>query len=714
MIVQPTIAVVVVARNEAALISRCIGSIASQTRSADKVILVDDGSTDNTIALARDALPSIEVLLRHTRSLARNRNDGWRAASTDYVAYLDADCEAPPHWLENLLAEAMISGADAVGGGNRPPLDEGPHFAALGLMLSSYLGSRGSVQGAVPRTRRVVEHLPTLNVLYRTAALEQAGGFDPEFTQIGEDEDLSRRMGAIGCCLVAIPDATVIHRQRPDMASWTRNMVKYGKGRTWLLRRHPNAWSPLFLIPPLMWLALPLYLPLIAFAALWCALAAQKALLAPRLFALFIATHLAYGAGQIIAFFQPLVPGRPRPPRVAVLALKNAGNKGDEAIVSCLCGRLKRNHSGIDFYLGALGPSGFDIRPLPVRGDMLDAMILDQLGPSAASREVCLPRLLLDATRCLIAFIRFDNVFIGGGQWLHDLSFGRHLAVCALFGMGRLAGTKVGVFCIGVGPLDRSVSRHLLRLAFGRGAMMIVRDDQSRALLEACGMTNVMVATDPVVEMQSRPIARDEQRVLISPCEWTSFVNLYRRDASTLDHSMQSLARLVEGLRARDRKVAFLPTMNPEDANIARSVSRICGPVELIDTDCRTPREVQEEIAGAGLLISMRLHPAIFASNVGTPVVAMNYAAKVQAFCSQAGIEQQLFELDGPWFAAVLSAVDACDPETYRAALRVSRPKLMQSLQSAYLVLSAWFPKYQPTIDGLRKTDRNADAYRLR
>jgi polysaccharide pyruvyl transferase WcaK-like protein/GT2 family glycosyltransferase len=687
----PTVAAIVVARNEARLIARCIGSLARQTRMPDKIILVDDGSTDDTVALARAVFPALIVLSHHTRSLAQNRNAGWRSAGTDYVAFLDADCEAPSHWLGNLLAAAEQSGADAVGGGNHPPLDEGKHYAALAIMLNGFLGSRGSVQGTLPLERRAVEHLPTLNVLYRTATLEGVGGFDPRFVRVGEDEDLSRRIGAIGGHLLVIPDATVIHRQRPDIRSWARNMYVYGKGRTWLLRRHPNALSPVFLLPPLMWLLLPVYLPLMAVAAIGAAIAAGRPFLAPRIFLLFLATHLPYGAGQVIGLIRTPAQDMPHRRRVAVLALKNSGNKGDEAIMHCVCQRLMQDENPIDYYLAAWGPSGFDIRPLPTRRDALDTMILDQLGPSDSARKINLAGFARHALRSLIVFTRFDNIFIGGGQWLHDLSFLRHAAICAAFGIGRLFGTRVGVFCVGVGPLSSSLSRFLVRLAFGRDAMMVVRDEQSGALLERCGIHSVTVATDPVIEMTSPPIDRNENRILISPCAWTSFAHLYREDDPEISRNVRDCATLIEKLRSRGRVVQLLPTMNPEDIAFARRISEACGDVEVIDADGMTPEQVQREIAGAGLLIAFRLHPVIFGSNVGTPVIAMDYAAKVRAFCCQMGIEQQLVTLDNPqWVGSALTAIEATAPEAFRASLAANRPALIPKLNSAYSRLSFW------------------------
>jgi len=710
-VIAATACVIVVARNEAARIGRCLASVRAQSHTPEKVILVDDGSTDDTVALALAACPELVVLHCHTRSLARNRNSGWRAADTDYVAFLDADCEAPAHWLANLLGEAERSGADAVGGGNRPPGGEGAHFAALGIMLDSFVGSRGSIQGTLPRERHEIDHLPTLNVLYRRDSLERAGGFDPGFQQVGEDEDLSRRMRAAGATFVAIADATVVHRQRSDIVSWARNMFKYGKGRTWLLRRHPGIWSPLFLAPPLMWLILPLYLPAIASVALWCCIARGRPQLWGHVFALFVATHLPYGAGQIAGYFTHNGVSRRR--RVALLALKNAGNKGDEAIVRTVAMRALQHSAATDFYLAAFGPSGFDVRLLPSNPEALDAAILQMLSPTGDARTIRPSVFVLDAIRCLLTFMRFDNVVISGGQWLHDLSLARHTAICLLFAAGRCARTKVGVFCVGVGPLQRQISRRLVRLAFGRHAMMITRDEGSTALLERCGLRRVGTATDPVIQMPSEPVSRDPSRVLISPCAWTSFANLYDQDAATIADTRAQLDLLVQGLLERRRLVAFLPTMNPEDQAIARSVAR--PGVEVIETDAQPPQQVQQAIAGAGLLLSMRLHPVIFATNVGTPTIALNYATKVESFCKQAGIARWLVDLSAAdWAKRVLAEVDAMDADAFRKQLECNRPAMLGALDGAYETLFSWFPKYERQAGATRRqTERTVDAHRL-
>ncbi|MTI02418.1 glycosyltransferase [Roseibium sp. RKSG952] len=693
---QQQATVVVVARNAAKTISVCMRSLHQQNRAPSEVILVDDGSTDETVKLAIEAFPGLRVITSATRSISKNRNVGWRSASTEFVAFLDADCEAPAHWLENLLNAATRLDVAAVGGGNAPPAGQSAHYDALAIMLSSYVGSRGSLQGQIPMSEATVPHIPTLNVLYKREALERAGGFDPRFARMGEDEDFSRRLRDMGQSLVAIPDAVVVHHQRADLRSWAKNMYAYGKGRTWLIRRHPNAWSPVFLVPPLVLLVLPIYLICIAAVSLVLCIGDRKPALWLRLTALFAMTHLPYGLGQIAGLF---ISGdnpdaRRKRRRVGMIALKNAGNKGDEAILCAVSERLEKFLSqpgnAVDPYLIAFGPSGIDTRPLPASKEARERVILDALAPASSSRAVQPLALIPDALRSLVVFSGFQGIFISGGQWLHDLSLPKHVVVCSLFAFGRLFRTRTGVFCIGVGPLQRGFSRRLTRLALGRRSLVITRDDASTKLLQDCGLNHASTAADPALLLPTSPVTASANRILISPCAWANFENLYELDQAKIDESFQNWTKLVTRLTEAGRELAMLPTMNPEDRAFAEQIVQKTGcDIECIETEELLPSQVQGHIAASSALISMRLHPVIFASNSSTPFVALNYAAKVRAFCKQAGYEDRVVELNDPcWADTVLQKLD----QPTKDAVQISsiRSTQIAALNSGYQLLEQW------------------------
>lgn len=280
-----------------------MASLAAQ-RFADPVeyLLVDGESTDATIATACAQLPGLRVIHNPQRAISAARELGWRAARGQLVAFLDADCIAPPHWLDHLVTSQRKLAADAVGGGNRPPSGETRFYDALRIALDSYAGAHRSVQGRCFRTLRAVDHLPGLNVLYRRAALDAVGGYDSRFAFMGEDADLSWKLRKKGMRLFYIPDAEVIHRQQPGFVPWLHRMFRYGQGRAALMRKHSIAdrkLPPLQHVAPLLFPFLPgVHVPLVTLYGLYLGLRAGRPELGLDVALVLLLTHLGYGVGE--------------------------------------------------------------------------------------------------------------------------------------------------------------------------------------------------------------------------------------------------------------------------------------------------------------------------------------------------------------------------------------------------------------------------------
>jgi hypothetical protein len=128
------------------------------------------------------------------RSAAAKRNDGWRAASSPLVAFVDDDCRPEPGWLSALLGAVRL-GAFVQGLVRPDPLEA----AALRAPLVR------TVDQAPPHW-----YAQTANILYPRELLERLGGFD-ERLGAGEDIDLALRARAAGASHVAAPDAVVNH-----------------------------------------------------------------------------------------------------------------------------------------------------------------------------------------------------------------------------------------------------------------------------------------------------------------------------------------------------------------------------------------------------------------------------------------------------------------------------------------------------------------------
>jgi len=114
-----SVTVYIPAYNVAKFLARAIESLLAQTHPADEIVVIDDGSQDATIEIAR-RYPQVTIV-RHdvNHGLGATRNTAVRTARNEFVASLDADCVAEPEWLAALVA-AMADPKVAGVGANSP------------------------------------------------------------------------------------------------------------------------------------------------------------------------------------------------------------------------------------------------------------------------------------------------------------------------------------------------------------------------------------------------------------------------------------------------------------------------------------------------------------------------------------------------------------------------------------------------------------------
>lgn len=112
------ISVIVPAYNAGNHITRCLESLLCQTSESFEIIVVDDGSTDNTSVLAENILAASPVkstlLKQKHEGVSRARNFGLEKAAGRYIYFLDSDDTIDESALEKLLSTAVVSGSDCV------------------------------------------------------------------------------------------------------------------------------------------------------------------------------------------------------------------------------------------------------------------------------------------------------------------------------------------------------------------------------------------------------------------------------------------------------------------------------------------------------------------------------------------------------------------------------------------------------------------------
>jgi glycosyltransferase involved in cell wall biosynthesis len=124
------VSVVIPARNDAEMLARCLAALARQRRLPDEVVVVDNGSTDATRAVAEAA--GARVIDEPIPGIPRASSVGLDAARGDLIARIDADTVCPPEWLERAVAAFDDDPALDVISGSGEFYDAGPIARRLG------------------------------------------------------------------------------------------------------------------------------------------------------------------------------------------------------------------------------------------------------------------------------------------------------------------------------------------------------------------------------------------------------------------------------------------------------------------------------------------------------------------------------------------------------------------------------------------------------
>ncbi len=195
--VQLTVSVVIPAYNEARVIARCLGSLLDQTHRPHEVIVVDDGSTDETQAIAR-GFGGVTLLTQSHEGSGAARNRGAQAATGDILCFLDADMRFARDFLSRLIAP--IAAGAAIGTFHAVEYVANPQERWARLW---------NINQRLPITRKLPDDYPERQAVFRAIrrdAFLAAGGFRAG----GYDDDLSlaERLGTLA---VAAPGAICYH-----------------------------------------------------------------------------------------------------------------------------------------------------------------------------------------------------------------------------------------------------------------------------------------------------------------------------------------------------------------------------------------------------------------------------------------------------------------------------------------------------------------------
>lgn len=224
------ISVVIPAHNAAGTITECVQALREQTLSDSlyEIIVVDDGSDDDTAGVASRAGARVVRQERGRPAAARNR--GVEAAVGEIICFTDADCAPAADWLEQItlpLANAEIIGV------------KGTYATRQQEVVARFVQIEYEDKYDRLRGQPRIDFIDTYSAAYRRAILLANNGFDEQFPYL-EDQELSFRLAARGYQMVFQPSAVVYHRHSPTLWAYFRKKYIIGFWKAQVVRRFPN------------------------------------------------------------------------------------------------------------------------------------------------------------------------------------------------------------------------------------------------------------------------------------------------------------------------------------------------------------------------------------------------------------------------------------------------------------------------------------------
>ncbi len=321
--------------------------------------------------------------------------------------------------------------------------------------------------------------------------------------------------------------------------------------------------------------------------------------------------------------------------RIAISGYYGFHNSGDEAVLRSILLALSQQAE----------LQGVQIEPVVLSAD--PKWTSEAYGVEAAHRMQ--PKELLQTLRSC------DGLISGGGSLLQDATGSKTIPYyTGVMKLAQWLGKPVFIYAQGIGPVNRSWAKPLIKHVMKRSRYISVRDAESASFLTGLGIeaSRVELVPDPVMGMplpagadkqpeaskssveQSRP---SEDLAAMLPVVGVS-LRKWREDGA-------DMARIIEGLAAlthkRDVVLRFLPFHLPPDKLTSEQViaelksgigagSRL----EIVDGG-ENPQQMLLEVSRCDMLFGMRLHALIYAANQQVPMLGLSYDPKIDQFLAR-------------------------------------------------------------------------------
>jgi len=244
--VRHGVTVIVPNWNGARLLSTFFDRLGRQTYSVDHVIVVDNGSRDDSVAVAKNAGATVIELGTNT-GFSHAVNCGIRAAGTDWIAIMNNDVSPEPDWLANLMrkadaADVWFATGKLLNASARDRIDGA--FDAISRGACAWRCGHGRPDSPLWNQARQIHFAPFTAALFRADLFDRVGLLDEQFESYLEDIDFGIRCAAKGFGGIYVPEAVAYHTGSATLGQWHQDTVRrIARNQVLLVAKHyPPGW----------------------------------------------------------------------------------------------------------------------------------------------------------------------------------------------------------------------------------------------------------------------------------------------------------------------------------------------------------------------------------------------------------------------------------------------------------------------------------------
>ncbi len=236
---MPTIfSIIIPVKNGEKTIKKCIDSLLNLDCENFDILVVDDGSKDNTLKILKDYTKKIKLITVDKVGPSRARNLAVTHADAQYIAFTDSDCTVDKNWVKELFKGfELFPDAVACGGIQKLPKDATEFEKRVFLFMKKTGFVSDYMRTAKDNSIVEVKHNPSCNVMYKKDVFLKEGGF-LENLWPGEDVELDHRLIKNGHKLIFNPKAVVFHHRPKNLKSFLRMMDRYGWAQGFLVKKY--------------------------------------------------------------------------------------------------------------------------------------------------------------------------------------------------------------------------------------------------------------------------------------------------------------------------------------------------------------------------------------------------------------------------------------------------------------------------------------------